>query len=85
LALVSTAATPPAQITVVMSQPRIPASGGTLAGLQAQNGATSASGVPYANGECGAGPGRRAHLGLGSGSAATQESERVTCGARSGQ
>nr|AOY33862.1 SEC24-like protein A COPII coat complex component [Castor fiber] len=33
-----------------MSQPRIPASGGTLAGLQAQNGATSASGVPYANG-----------------------------------
>ncbi|XP_073913414.1 protein transport protein Sec24A isoform X3 [Castor canadensis] len=33
-----------------MSQPRIPASGGTLAGLQAQNRATSASGVPYANG-----------------------------------
>uniref|UniRef100_A0A8C0WSC0 Protein transport protein Sec24A n=2 Tax=Castor canadensis TaxID=51338 RepID=A0A8C0WSC0_CASCN len=54
-----------------MSQPRIPASGGTLAGLQAQNGATSASGVPYANGECGAGPGRRAHLGLGSGSGQT--------------
>ncbi|KAM5302244.1 protein transport protein Sec24A isoform 3-T3 [Glossophaga mutica] len=33
-----------------MSQPGIPASGGALTGLQAQNGATSASGSPYTNG-----------------------------------
>ncbi|XP_045684673.1 protein transport protein Sec24A isoform X2 [Phyllostomus hastatus] len=33
-----------------MSQPGIPAPGGALTGLQAQNGATSASGSPYTNG-----------------------------------
>uniref|UniRef100_A0A8C0JYF2 SEC24 homolog A, COPII coat complex component n=1 Tax=Canis lupus dingo TaxID=286419 RepID=A0A8C0JYF2_CANLU len=36
--------------TVVMSQPGIPASGGALTGLQAQNGAASASGSVYTNG-----------------------------------
>ncbi|XP_053528741.1 protein transport protein Sec24A isoform X3 [Artibeus jamaicensis] len=33
-----------------MSQPGVPASGGALTGLQAQNGAASASGSPYTNG-----------------------------------
>uniref|UniRef100_A0A4W2EW97 Uncharacterized protein n=1 Tax=Bos indicus x Bos taurus TaxID=30522 RepID=A0A4W2EW97_BOBOX len=33
-----------------MSQPGIPASGGSSTGLQAQNGAASASGSPYTNG-----------------------------------
>ncbi|XP_036279701.1 protein transport protein Sec24A isoform X1 [Pipistrellus kuhlii] len=33
-----------------MSQPRVPASGGALTGLQAQNGAASASGSSYTNG-----------------------------------
>lgn len=41
----------PARITtVVMSQPGIPASGGALTGLQAQNGEASASGSRYSNG-----------------------------------
>lgn len=35
-----------------MSQPGIPASGGASTGLQAQNGAASASGSPYTNGKC---------------------------------
>lgn len=34
-----------------MSQPGIPASGGASTGLQAQNGAASASGSPYTNGK----------------------------------
>lgn len=37
--------------TVVMSQPGIPASGRAPAGLQAQNGAASASGSLYTNGK----------------------------------
>lgn len=40
-----------------MSQPGIPASGAAPTGLQAQNGAASASGSPYANGECCTGAG----------------------------
>lgn len=48
-----------------MAQPRIPAARGAAAGLQAQNGAASASGSPYTNGECRTGAGRTARLGPG--------------------
>lgn len=48
-----------------MAQPRIPAARGAAASLQAQNGAASASGSPYTNGECRTGAGRAAQLGPG--------------------
>lgn len=48
-----------------MAQPGIPAARGAAVGLQAQNGAASASGSPYTNGECRMGAGRTARPGPG--------------------
>lgn len=48
-----------------MAQPGIPAARGAAAGLQGQNGAASASGSPYTNGECRMGAGRTARPGPG--------------------